>query len=1594
MTARGLATVWCLVLLAMGLSGPAVLAQDSKNPPSLEVTDLAVDPESDPPLACISFNERLAESDGLDWKTFVRIDPDADIAITARRNFLCLEGLKHGERYDVTLKAGLAGTTSALADDVPMQIVMPDRAPTVSFAAGDDVLPRIGVQGLPVTTVNVPTVALKVFRINERAIAARGGSDLQGGEVYSWTLDDLENESGELLWSGEMDIAGTMNQDVRTAIPLNEVIGTLEPGLYVATALDARRADDDYPAWASQPFMVSNLGVATALGDSGLDVTVRSLADATPLAGVTLELIARNDAVLGTIVTDADGYARFDPGMVRGTGGNRPKLVTATDSEGDYVYVDLAAAPIDLSDRGVSGRAPSGPLDAYLYAERGIYRPGETAHITAILRDENGAAASDLPLTFRVLRPDGQEVLQRTSSDDDDGGHLLTLDIAGNAYTGTWTVEAYVDPDGARVGQVNFLVDDFVPPRIEVDMSASPDILSVKTPEATVDVEARFLYGSPAGNLAAELSQVVAKSVHPFAELPDYYFGLAEENVLPRQLDDIAFTTDDAGQASLSIQVPPDEGVQSPVELQLRATVFDVGGRPVSRELTLPIVKQPMLLGIRPNFDDDRAPWGQPAEFDVIAVDWSGQRIDKSGLQWDLFREQYDWVWYEDDQWQYRGVLYDRHIASGRFDAAADTPARIGAEIDWGWFRLEVYDAETGIASSYRFRGGWSHGVAGTDGTPDAVTVTLSEQVYAPGDTAAVFVQPPFDAEVEIAVMDSGVRDIMRVVVPEEGMEISLPVEATWSPGVYVVATAYNKTPMADELISRRAIGAVWMAVEQPDQRLAVTIDAPASIEPSQTLSVPIEVTGQAADTKAFVTLAAVDDGILQLTRFDAPDPASYLLDQRRLGVDLRDIYGRLIDPSASALGQLRSGGGMMRGAGVGSLPQRSSKVVSLFSGIVETDADGRAVIELDIPDFNGRLKLMAVAWTVAGVGATAVDMTVAAPVVADLSLPRFLAPGDRAWATLAVDNVSGTPGQYSFQINAGGAVTIIGATQQSIDLAVGDGTGLQFELIGAHLGVADIQLTVTGPDDYLEVRSWGLTVRPSTRADVTRVSMTLDPGVSDSVSATLSDGLYPESVVATIGLNTVPAFDVKGLLDELAAYGYACAEQTTSRALPLLYFSSDGTLGPDDVIDNLTTHHDVDEAVRSVLAMQRPDGTFGYWWWYNDTNLWLSAYVMDFLVRARERGVFVPQFGYDRGIKALQRAVSDWRDESGELAYAYYVLARSGNSDLAELEYFATTHYEDEWFLDEAFIAASFDLLGDPERAAEVAAGINPTLADLQSHEWSWRYRSVLTDLAAATAVLGESRSVPAAKVLGLAQMASEVYATRQWISTHEEAWMLLAARSLDRFTGEVQATLGGETIDQSQGLSRDLAWPPAGGSLAVANQGDKPLYATVTVRGYPMEAPPARENGFSIERRVYDMAGNPIDPSTMAQHDLAVIVLTGELKDRIWWEYETWHDILLIDLLPAGLEIENARLEGNRDLENLAWLGDDLSPTDNVEQRDDQYAAALSFAGKSGFKVAYIVRAVTPGNYVYPAPYVEDMYRPYQFALGKTGTLDVTGN
>src|SRR5690606_7246473 len=227
-------------------------------------------------------------------------------------------------------------------------------------------------------------------------------------QLYASDLQELAETRGKLVWSGTMEVERILNREVTTALPIDTTVGDLAPGVYVATVEPRETAQTD--AWgqkATQWFVVSDIGLATFSGEDGVHVFARSLATAEPIEGVEIRLLARNDDVLGTATTDAGGHALFAAGLARGTGGAAPAAVAASREGEDYAFLDLTRAGFDLADRGVEGRPPAGPLDAFVYAERGVYRPGETVHLAALLRDQRAAAVTDVPLTLVISRPDG-----------------------------------------------------------------------------------------------------------------------------------------------------------------------------------------------------------------------------------------------------------------------------------------------------------------------------------------------------------------------------------------------------------------------------------------------------------------------------------------------------------------------------------------------------------------------------------------------------------------------------------------------------------------------------------------------------------------------------------------------------------------------------------------------------------------------------------------------------------------------------------------------------------------------------------------------------------------------------------------------------------------------------------------------------------------------------------------------------------------------------------------------------------------------------------------------------------------------------------
>src|SRR5262249_28581546 len=357
-----------------------------------------------------------------------------------------------------------------------------DRKPLVRFTGKAYVLPRTGQRGIPVVSVNTTAVALEVYRIGDRNLLETVvGRDFQRN-LDPYHAEGLTETRGAEVWKGELAVEQALNADVTTAFPVGEAIATLSPGVYVMVAQPAGTPKDEFETLATQWFIVSDLGVTAFSGNDGIHAFVHSLDSAQPKGAVEIRLLSRSNEVLARKRTSDAGHVQLGASWTRGEGALPPALLIASDAKGDYAFLSLRAPAFDLSDRGVSGRAVPAGLDAFVYSERGVYRSGETVELTALLRDGQGMAALNVPLTLVVERPDGVEYRRTVLPDQGIGGHALAGHLGSSGPTGPWRVRAFTDPKRPPVGEATFLVEDYVPDRLEFELASSAKGISRTSP--------------------------------------------------------------------------------------------------------------------------------------------------------------------------------------------------------------------------------------------------------------------------------------------------------------------------------------------------------------------------------------------------------------------------------------------------------------------------------------------------------------------------------------------------------------------------------------------------------------------------------------------------------------------------------------------------------------------------------------------------------------------------------------------------------------------------------------------------------------------------------------------------------------------------------------------------------------------------------------------------------------------------------------------------------------------------------------------------------------------------------------------------------
>jgi len=1539
------------------------------------VAEHVVESDLADPRICAEFNEALAQT-GVTYADYVRL-PDRSMAVEASGNRICVTGVSHGERYTLTFREGLpAESGEALAKDTEIRAYVRDRSPMVNFPGRAYVLPAAGDAALPVETVNLTELDLTLYRVTDRNLLRSIQDGYFGQRIYNWDRGDFASNVAEKVWEGTAETGQELNRTLTTRLPLGEVLKGMEPGAY---ALNAAVPGDEEADPATQWFILTDIGMTTMQGGDGLHVFLRGLGDAQPRGGVEVALLNKANRVLGTATTDAQGYAVFDPGLIRGTGGSAPAMVTARAGD-DLTFLSLTDPAFDLSDRGVEGREPAPPIDVFLATDRGAYRAGETIHLTALARDGVARGIDGLPVTAILTRPDGVEYARMTSTRDAAGGHVFAMPLGQTVPRGSWRIDIKADLDAPALATTKVLVEDFLPERIDVTLDLPEGPLAVAD-LPLLDVQADYLFGAPGADLEVE-GEVRLSKTRSLSSFPDYVFGRHDARGFARTAF-VGGATDATGHATLTLEPEfPEEALGTPFNLTATVRVKEGSGRPVERQITRVIGPDGPAIGIRPLFDGG-LPEGDTARFTLIALN-AALAPQEMPVKWTVNRVTTRYQWYRQyGNWQWEPYTTRAEVASGTATLGAG-PVEVAAPTDWGRYEIVVESTSgTYVAASEDFHAGW-YAPADATTTPDMLDLSLDAAEYRQGDTARLRLVPRHAGTALVTVVSNRLIDMKAVEVTEGENLIDLAVTEDWGTGAYVTASVMRPMDAPAGQMPTRAMGLSHAKVDPAEKALSVSFETSEMSEPRAPLSAKVRVDGVTAGETAYVTVAAVDVGILNLTGFETPDPQGHYFGQQRLGMEIRDLYGRLIDSTQGAMGRVRSGGDAASSAGLQS-PPPTEELVAYFTGPLTLGPDRTTEVTFDMPEFNGTVRLMAVAWSKTGVGAAEADVLVRDPVVVTASLPRFLQPGDQSSMLLEIVHATGPTGRMGLDVAANG-VTLTGPVPSGFELGEKATQTYRIPFTAPETGDHAITVALTTPVGRQLTKTLTMPVRVNDPEVASTRRFTLAAGDTFTLDRNVFADYRAGTGEAIVSAGPLARIDAPELLATLNRYPYGCTEQVTSKAMPLLYLSSVaeamGLARPGQVEERIS------QAVDRILTRQATNGAFGLWRAASG-DFWLDAYVTDFLSRARAEGHEVNPLAFQMAVDNLRNRVNyapdfDASTNGGgeDVAYALLVLAREGAANMGDLRYYADVKGEDfATPLATAQLGAALSMYGDQTRADAMFRIAGNMLAKRQEtpEEQVFRadYGTNLRDTAGVLSLAVESGST----AIDRQSLISRVVGRDGPLSTQESAWTLLAAKAL--IDDPVAANLSLDGAKVTGPFVRTTA-AQAFTPMAIRNDGTEQTDITLTTIGVP-EAPVTADGyGYAIKRDYFTTDGDRVDPAQVAQGDRLVTVITVTPFEK------TGARLMVDDPLPAGFEIDNPNLLRAGDIRALDWLKPQEG--EHSEFRSDRFLTAIDWRSDQPFQLAYIVRAITPGSYHHPAATVEDMYRPRYRARTDAGRVTIS--
>jgi uncharacterized protein YfaS (alpha-2-macroglobulin family) len=1543
--------------------------------------------------ACLNLTHPLPHNRGIDYGQYIHVEPALqDFRVSGRQSNLCVDGFLYGKDYTIHLKPGLKSANHLeLKEAQKFSIYIDHRKPRLSFREKGYIVPASGPQMLPLNTLNLKESYIELYHLPERGLTGLEPHEFLTN-MRGWNAHRIKSEKSVKIWGGKITTDGVLNETITHGIPLSKIIQKqLEPGIYFLTAgIKEQDGSNDENGFSVQWFIVSDIGLSIYEGPDGAHIFANHLSNAAPIPGLELSLVSRSNRILGKVTTDAQGHGHFEKPLTQGLDGNRPEFVfaqksgdkaqdNAQDNALDFAFLQFASTGFDFKDRGVQGRQHKHALDGYLYSEKGIYRPGEEVHFIGLLRDLFQKPVLNEKITLKLFKPNTQEAYVALSEDQGAGSYAWDYALQASAPQGAWKASLYHDPKGEPIAETTFEVNDFVPPKIDLRLQNLHETMSISD-KFEVQLDVHYYYGAPGSDLDVSGDMELKKSVDPFKDWKNTFFGFEEDPFTPIRLPLPTGKTDEKGMFLLSQEIKAQSDLNAPLLLEAKINVFEQGGRALSKTTQSIIHHKPFYIGLRPQFRD-RVANAQKADFKIIAITPEDKLLSKSKLSYALYEEIHDYTWYRaSNSVNYENNIRDKVISRGEIETFEDKASLLNVAIQYGRYRLEVTDPETGIGSSFRFSSGWSYASDHPD-RPDLLDLQLDQKSYVKGGNLIASIKAPFGGHVSLLAIGQDIKTLFQGKLDADGLvqTISLDANLCKGPGFYLVAIALRPLDSGNQQMPARAIGVAWVNLSDAVQSVKLDIDIPQDvIRPNSTLSSKLKYEPNLKN--AFATIALVDEAVLNLTNYQSPNPLKYFSSQLDLAYKIFDSYGKLINPFGAILNDALVGGDGMFARMMSILPGRSFKTISMFTGILPLDEKGETEFSFDIPEFDGKVRMMAVLWSDDKIANADRQIHVRDEVVHDLSLPRFIAPHDQTIVPFMLHNMEGQVGKYEVAISTEGDATL-SPSKFAFDLARNEKRteNLELKVESGLDGVQNFTIDLKGPNEYTRQNHWQLSLRSPLMDQVKRDFKVVAPDTPLTLDAALLNGFDPQKSALKLEVSAIPSFGTLKIANDLQKYPYSCLEQTSSS---IYGFSG-------NVQENADKIH---ERLARLYALQSMEGDFTVWpdSYWNDH--FMSCFALDTLMNLKSMNFQVSENVINQGTKFLRNLVE--RDPSTsnkstyllalqEQAYAHYLLAKSQKNALSQIRYFSDNHKKtlSKSMIASAFIGATYSYLGDKQEAfVWFKKAFIAKSGDYRS------YGSPIRDLALTLSLITEStEGYP--QLMAKAQELAASVAAKNYLSTQEMAWILRASRELQKTIKNQDFVFDGNTYQGSDAKIFELTFAELNQAKILNNKSPDPLFVTLIAEGKIQENgifdKEISDKGFKISREIFSTDGTKITDNSFKQGEQYVVALKGEIVKPIA------EQIVVADLLPAGFEIDNAHPYKN--LDRYPFLSNVIAPL-MAEGRDDRFVSSFKAEERMNqFTLAYVVRASFKGSFTFPAPYVESMYRPEFFGQGARGQMMV---